>query len=77
MKMSKDCFVFFATASHEHVLGGTLTSGGGLELVLSWAWALGLTVCPSLPQRPGSPSGLSVCLVSASLAPWHMPLCSF
>lgn len=53
MKMSKGCFVFFATTSHEHVLGGTLSLGGGPELVLSWAWALGLAACPSFPRGRG------------------------
>lgn len=70
MKMFKGCFVFFST-SHEHVLGENPPQGRP-ELVLSWAQALGLAVCPSLPQGPGFPSGLSMpCF--ASLAPWHMP----
>lgn len=49
MKTSKDCFVFFATASHEHVLGGTLTSGEAWSLSFPghghWGWRSALP-CP-------------------------------
>lgn len=78
LKTSKGCFVFFATISHEQMWRGTLSLGGRLgSSSFPGHGHRHLAVHPSLPQGPGSLSGLSGYLASASLAPWHTPLCSF